>query len=354
MKIASLWNRVGGGLIDYIIVFTIGAVIMFLWGFASYLTGSSQYLSPELSNNVWRGRGLLVGLIVDCVYSVLMMASDRQATLGQQFAGVKIVNDDGTKISHGIAFGRWLVSLVSSVFLKLGFLIAIFSSTRKTLHDYAADTIVIDANENDREEVEEHSIQQRPKSKNIVATELDMSDEHIYEQVYEEFHSIHRKKGVYLKLLTNLDGNAEKAEFEYIRIRVKEIKLDEEQRLINEHKQGKDAAIQLELGKYETGNVAGLECLFFESGECAITVSTGKYRVYSDKKSLAKSALYFKDMGQYLTIGYLKTIDINKTDTSQKTTTLKCSKCEHKFKIKNITRMVECPNCERTWLFEQR
>lgn len=53
---------------------------------------------------------------------------------------------------------------------------------------------------------------------------FEQNDEHLYEQVYEEFHSRSRKRGLYLKLLTNNDGDKEKAEFAYIKARVKEIK----------------------------------------------------------------------------------------------------------------------------------
>ena len=155
MKIATLWARIGGALIDLIIVLLISSIILFVWGFLIGMDDSELNLSKHQSELLWIARGTLVGLFVDCVYSVFMMTGSEQATYGQKAVGIKIVNDNGTKISFGTAIGRWVGSVFSSLLLKIGFLIAIFIKNKKTLHDLMAGTIVVES---------EHSNQKNEKN----------------------------------------------------------------------------------------------------------------------------------------------------------------------------------------------
>lgn len=142
-KIASLWSRMGGAFIDLIFVLLITAVVLIVWGFFIGLNGSELYIPKSESQLMWKARGLLTGLLVDCVYNVLMMAGEKQSTFGQRAVGIKIVKDSGDSIGYGTAIGRWVVSIFSSVLLKIGYLIAVFSKNKKTLHDLVIGTTVI-------------------------------------------------------------------------------------------------------------------------------------------------------------------------------------------------------------------
>jgi uncharacterized RDD family membrane protein YckC len=170
MKIATLSARIGGALIDLIIVLLISGVICFVWGFLIGIDDGELNLTKQQSESLWRARGTLVGLFVDCVYSVLMMTGSEQATYGQKAVGIKIIKDNGTKIGFGTAIGRWVGSIFSSILLKIGFLIAMFTTNKKTLHDLMAGTIVIEneqSNQKNEKLVESNSQAVSIKNKNV-------------------------------------------------------------------------------------------------------------------------------------------------------------------------------------------
>jgi len=144
MKYGTIWARVGGGIIDFLIVAIISAVVLFGWGFLIGINGSERNLSPAASDALWQGRGFLVGLLLDMVYTITTQASEKQATYGQSAVGLKLVNNDGTKASTAKIIARYFLSLISTIVLKIGYLIAIFTRKNQTLHDLISETVVIE------------------------------------------------------------------------------------------------------------------------------------------------------------------------------------------------------------------
>ena len=146
MKYGNIWARIGGGLIDLLIVLVIATVILFCWGFLIGLNGTDAKYSKELQEEIWEGRALLVGLFVDAVYTISMQASSNKATVGQGAFDLVIVKSSGENASlRRLAF-RYLISIPSSLVLKLGYVIAIFTNRKQTLHDLIANTVVIQKN----------------------------------------------------------------------------------------------------------------------------------------------------------------------------------------------------------------
>ena len=144
-KLASLWTRVIGAAIDVCILFVITYALCYVW--TSSANPSEAYLSPELSSELWKSRFILTWLVSDLVYCAVLMTSNMQATIGQRAVGIKVVKDNGEKIGFGAAISRNLMSILSSIFLKIGFIMATVRKDKKTLHDLVAGTIVIN-NEN--------------------------------------------------------------------------------------------------------------------------------------------------------------------------------------------------------------
>ena len=155
-KIARLIPRIGGALIDLLIVLIVSAIIIFVWGFAVGVNGSEKHYAKEISEELWKARGLLVGLVVDLIYTVSMQLSSKRATLGQQAVGVCIAKVNYEKATLGALLIRYIISLFSSILLKLGYLIAIFTVRKQTLHDLIAGTIVV-----------EQDIQEKSKKEDI-------------------------------------------------------------------------------------------------------------------------------------------------------------------------------------------
>ncbi len=144
IKIARLMPRTGGALIDLMIILIITLIVLLIWGFVVGLNGSERNLSKEYSEHLWEARGALVGLITDFIYTVAMQSSSTRATLGQKAVGVCIVKTNMLNASIGTLVLRYFISIFSSLLLKVGFLIALFTKNKQTLHDLIAGTMVIE------------------------------------------------------------------------------------------------------------------------------------------------------------------------------------------------------------------
>jgi uncharacterized RDD family membrane protein YckC/type II secretory pathway pseudopilin PulG len=119
---AGFWLRAGAYMIDGVIV-AIGSVVLNL-------------ILPSIVSAIAR-------LLLSAAYFTAMPVRNNGQTLGKMAAGVAIVRDDGTPLSYGRAFARWLGYLVSGVTLCLGFICAAFTPRKRALHDYIADTRVV-------------------------------------------------------------------------------------------------------------------------------------------------------------------------------------------------------------------
>lgn len=64
-------------------------------------------------------------------------------TLGKMALKLEIIAENGEKISALQIWLRSFVRLISGNFLYLGFVLALFTQKRQTLHDYFAKTIII-------------------------------------------------------------------------------------------------------------------------------------------------------------------------------------------------------------------
>lgn len=267
-ELATIPSRLGAAFIDFLLVLIVTVVVIFVWGFLVGLNGSEISFSREYRENLWQSRGILVGLATDFIYTVVMHSGKGNATFGQKAVGIKIANENGTTISFGKVLLRYFVSLISSILLKLGFAIALFTKNKKTLHELASGTIVIkdladsmeknQANEN-FEEVSstsnasnskintpislkgisnEDAYQSSLPTRNVSAIELNftianqsapkslINSEVIWEEIYKEFESEERNIGLWARLFAQYEGNETKAKAEYLKIRF-DAKLEE-------------------------------------------------------------------------------------------------------------------------------
>ena len=88
---------------------------------------------------------LLVYFVVGWLYEALLTSGPHGATLGKQAVGVRIVRADGAPLSFGRATGRHFLKMLVTpmVPLAIGYLLAGFTSGKRALHDFMADTMVI-------------------------------------------------------------------------------------------------------------------------------------------------------------------------------------------------------------------
>ncbi len=83
-----------------------------------------------------------VALLISVGYFVVFWATTSQ-TPGKMAMGIKIIGVDGTPVSWGKAFLRYIGYIVSGLVLSLGFIWIAFDSKRQGWHDKIAGTYVV-------------------------------------------------------------------------------------------------------------------------------------------------------------------------------------------------------------------
>lgn len=84
-----------------------------------------------------------VALIVTWLYFALMESSARGATLGKMVLGLRVVDEQGGRISFLRATGRFFAKILSGLILFIGYLMVAFTERKRGLHDIIAGTLVV-------------------------------------------------------------------------------------------------------------------------------------------------------------------------------------------------------------------
>lgn len=82
------------------------------------------------------------GILVTFMYRPFFESSALMATPGKALLGLRVTNSQLNRIGFGTALFRMLMSYVSALLLGLGYLMALFTERKQTLHDFCAGTIV--------------------------------------------------------------------------------------------------------------------------------------------------------------------------------------------------------------------
>ena len=139
---AGFWHRGMAFVIDSALLLSLHCIFFLVLGHA--LTG----LAPAGFGAVLAAAVLFLLLflftpvLMVLAYSVVLHACGGQ-TVGKLIMGIRLVSADGTPISAGVSFLRWVASILSFLPFGLGFLWAAVSRNRITWHDNLAGTMVI-------------------------------------------------------------------------------------------------------------------------------------------------------------------------------------------------------------------
>lgn len=141
---AGFWKRAAACLIDSLVLgiggAIIGGVIGAMMGAIIGINGGSDGGAVVLIQVV----NFLVGLAIGATYYGWFHASTSQATLGKMAVGIKVVRGNGEPISFPRGVGRYFATLLSTLILYIGFLMAAFTQRKQALHDMVSDTLVVD------------------------------------------------------------------------------------------------------------------------------------------------------------------------------------------------------------------
>ena len=141
VSFAGFWIRVAAYLIDGLIIAVVALVFALIWGFLigiSISAGISFWSDQELYLRVF-----ITTSVIRWLYFALMESSSWQATLGKRALGLRVVDENGQRISFLRATGRYLGKYISEFLLFLPYLMVAFTQKKQGLHDMMANTLVI-------------------------------------------------------------------------------------------------------------------------------------------------------------------------------------------------------------------
>jgi len=125
----GFWERFMAAFIDGLI--TGGAQLVFSYFISGNLLSGGDYSSSG------------VGIIIGLVYHTYFLSSEKQATLGKQAMGLKVITIQGERLTPLNAAGRFFATYLSLFILLIGYIMAAFDSKKQALHDRLANTYVI-------------------------------------------------------------------------------------------------------------------------------------------------------------------------------------------------------------------
>lgn len=150
---ASFWRRLVAFIIDSIVIsfptMLLSGVVAALF-MPKFLSAMGTEPSPEAISALFSAYSFLMGInlvsaLFFWLYYALMESSAKQATLGKMAMGIKVVDENGQRLSFARATGRTFSKIISYTILYFGFFMAAFTKKRQALHDLIATTYVVNA-----------------------------------------------------------------------------------------------------------------------------------------------------------------------------------------------------------------
>jgi len=141
--LADLGSRIVAGLIDYILIGIIAAVLFFV-AFAPFFAGP-MWMTGGFG---WGWFGGMFGLqfLLWLIYFTYFEGTSGQ-TIGKKFLHVRVVKDDGSRCDFGSALVRSILRIVDSLpaIYILGIILIAATDKKQRLGDMLARTIVVKA-----------------------------------------------------------------------------------------------------------------------------------------------------------------------------------------------------------------
>lgn len=130
----GFWKRLGAAILDGVAL----SFILILWG---GLTGVLGLILPDFLTNFLQE---ICTVIIALLYLPLWESSSSQASIGKQILGMKVVDEDGERLSFWRGLGRFAAKGLSYSVLWIGFFMIAFTEKKQGLHDFIANTYVVD------------------------------------------------------------------------------------------------------------------------------------------------------------------------------------------------------------------
>lgn len=137
------------GFVERGLAMMIDGIIIFLFSYIAYTLLFIDVIGPLflviLPNAFEWGPhvAFLFLTIIIWLYVAGTESSRYGGTVGKYFLKLKVTDEDGESISFKVSSTRFFIKIFSLVFIFAGFVMALFTKQKQTLHDLAAHTIVV-------------------------------------------------------------------------------------------------------------------------------------------------------------------------------------------------------------------
>jgi uncharacterized RDD family membrane protein YckC len=133
MEYAGFWIRFVAKFVD--------GVIVGIPGYAIQFGASAMFQEPETAMIAFF-IAWLISFSIQLGYS-LWLTGKYGATVGKMACGLRVVTPNGSKISYGVACGRFFAEILSGLIIYIGYIMAAFDEEKRSLHDRICNTRVI-------------------------------------------------------------------------------------------------------------------------------------------------------------------------------------------------------------------
>ena len=121
---AGFWRRFAAALVDGVLLAVVNEILRIILG---------------------TGTGSGIGILLSLVYFTYFHGKTGQ-TPGDHALSIKVVDirdKPGQPIGYGRAFGRWVISIVSTVVILIGYLWMLWDPKKQTWHDKAVGSLPV-------------------------------------------------------------------------------------------------------------------------------------------------------------------------------------------------------------------
>lgn len=130
-----------GGFWIRLVAYIIDAILISLaMGVVGTVAGI-DFFSPDIET--YDPTANFISLLIGWLYFALLESSERGATVGKMAMGLRVVTDQGQRLSFLNATGRYFAKIVSAIILCIGFIMIAFTDRKRGLHDMIAGTLVV-------------------------------------------------------------------------------------------------------------------------------------------------------------------------------------------------------------------
>jgi uncharacterized RDD family membrane protein YckC len=137
----GFWLRVVAYILDAILLNIVFGIFGMIFGITIIPANFATMDTHDAMTSM--GTLQLVSLVVTWLYFALMESSARGATVGKMAVGLRVVTEQGNRLSFLNATGRFFAKLISAIILCIGFLMVAFTDRKRGLHDMIASTLVV-------------------------------------------------------------------------------------------------------------------------------------------------------------------------------------------------------------------